>query len=179
MNWNKKLRQMIVQFKVFQKNFKNWLKNSQITSLLSDIFSFGSDSFEKLTDLSFKGFTFGETEFTSVFGKWTEYPPKLMTTLFRNIGVSCPNLKSFKLDHLFRTEDYLVPLLFKDPTCLNAYILNNVAEEKKNEVLPFRIVDDKFYEFMEEVYKENIGSYFPNVIKASHNEPWFCLIIIT
>ena len=147
------------------------MKNSQITSLLSDIFSFGSDSFEKLTDLSFKGFTFGETEFTSVFGKWTEYPPKLMTTLFRNIGVSCPNLKSFKLDHLFRTEDYLVPLLFKDPTCLNAYILNNVAEEKKNEVLPFRIVDDKFYEFMEEIFKENIGSYFPNVIKASHNEP--------
>ena len=135
-----------------------------ISIVLSEIFGFGVDSFEKLTELNLIGFDDGEEKVTK-FGEWVKHPNPQSVKFVKNIGKSCPNLKSFSIRHM--QENVMVHLFLEDASCLNGYIQNNEMQVEDDQVLPFRVIDDRLYEFLLKKFPEDVDSYLPNIIKAS------------
>ena len=128
---------------------------------LCDIFSFGLDSFEKLTEIQL-----GPELSTRSTNCQDRYGQPVSVKLFSNIGISCPNLKIMDVSNAISlpTESF-IHLFFHDAyLCLHKYVYGAPWEvDSYNCVVHKEDVED------EEYVKHDFDRYCPFCF-----DPWAC-----
>ena len=174
---------------------------------LSDIFSFGLDSFEKLTEIQL-----GIELSTRSLAVEDRYGQPVSVKLFANIGLSCPNLRILDVSsavslptecfiHLFFHDAFLtlhryayIPPWQVDPVtncvvqkmdfessevvkhsdnvycpyCFDPWACNGVRAGCEFLPIPSPILDDRLYDLLEEILKEEAAKQLLHVVRASH-----------
>ena len=108
-----------------EENYKTKAYSENIQLQLCDLFSFGRDSFEKLTKISLKPDFFHYT--------YNRFGHLVHKELFENIGRSCPNLQDLDISNgYFIPNSVFIHLVFQDTeSSLLEQNLNIITEEDR------------------------------------------------
>lgn len=140
----------ILSSSAHKKNYRTKAYSENIQLQLCDLFSFGRDSFEKLTKIQFS------MELDFMYYAYDRYGNLLHRELFENIGRSCPNLEDLDISHgFFVPNSVFVYLVFQDyESSLRDQNINIVTEEERyyyeEDDVDLFIVPEILYERMEE-----------------------------
>ena len=99
----------ILSSSAHEENYKTKAYSENILLQMCDLFSFGRDSFEKLTKIQFS------RELTFIYYLYDRYDNLVHRVLFENIGMSCPNLQHLDLSQgVFVPNSVFIHLVFQD-----------------------------------------------------------------
>ena len=138
----------ILSSSAHEENYRTKAYSENIQLQLCDLFSFGRDSFEKLTKM--------ELDLDFYQYSYDRYGTLVHKELFENIGRSCPNLQDLDIGHGFYVPNSVfIHLVFQDSeSSLRDQNINIVTEEERfcfgEDDVDLFIVPEILHERMEE-----------------------------